>query len=143
MNPAEPDRGRLGPEFVDGLGETLRVQPGRFPVGPGLVDALPTVGDDQGDECAGSGDHPEGEFHQVEERLGVELGGGVDLLEVEQHHQPVEDAARGQDRGGEGEGQRPAGLPQPKLSFIRRAWPLTGCHDGEDKTLRRRLQLAR
>ncbi len=94
------------------------MQPGGFAVGASLVNALAAVGDDQGDKCAGPGDHPEGELHQVEECLRIEPRGGVDLLEAQQHYQPVEDAACTQDRGDEREGERPADSPQPQLAFI-------------------------
>lgn len=102
----------------NGLGEALGVQPGGLAVGAGLVDALAAVGDDQGDERTCPSDHPEGEFHQVEERLRIQLRGGVDLLEVQQDYQAVEDAARDQDRSDEGQNQRSADLPQPQLAFI-------------------------
>ncbi|MFH8411395.1 hypothetical protein ACH4FX_42565 [Streptomyces sp. NPDC018019] len=111
MDATEPNGRAVRAKFVDRRGETLSVGPGGFAVGTGLVDALAAVGDDEGDEGTGPGDHSEGEFHQVEERLGAELGGGVDLLEAEQQHQPVEDAARDQDCGGEGEAQCPADSP--------------------------------
>lgn len=52
------------------------MQPGGLTVGAGLVDALATIGNDQGDERTSPGDHLEGEFHQVEEPIGVELGRG-------------------------------------------------------------------
>ncbi|GAA5608779.1 hypothetical protein Sgri01_07148 [Streptomyces griseus] len=113
VDATESDGWGVGAEFVDGLGEALGVEPGGLAVSAGFVDALAAVGDDQGDECTGTGDHSEGELHQVEERLRVELRGGTDLLDVQQDYQEVEDAARDQDRGGEGEGQRPADLPQP------------------------------
>ncbi|MBU6530970.1 hypothetical protein [Streptomyces mayonensis] len=68
----------------------------------GFVDALTAVSSDQGDECAGPGNRAEGKLHQVE-RLGVELCGGVDLLELQQVHPAVEDAAGHQDRGDAGD----------------------------------------
>ncbi|MFD4116809.1 hypothetical protein ACFWSJ_25575 [Streptomyces niveus] len=98
-------------ELRDSGGEAFGVEPRGFAVSAGLIHALAVVGDDQGDEGTGPGDHPEGKFHQVKERLRVKLGGGVNLLEVEQHHQPVED----DDCGGKGESQRPANPPQPQL----------------------------
>ncbi|WP_440582006.1 hypothetical protein [Streptomyces flavofungini] len=104
MDAPELDSWRVRAEFVDGLGEAFGVQPGGFAVGAGFVDALAEVGDDQRDERTGPGDHAEGELHQVEERLRVELRGAVELLEAEQERQPVKDAARHKDRGAEGEG---------------------------------------
>ncbi|MFI2906953.1 hypothetical protein ACG2OD_01600 [Streptomyces sp. PDY-4] len=95
VDASEPDGRGVGSEFVDGLGEAFGMEPGGFAVGAGFVHALAAVGDDQGDERAGPGDHAEGEFHQVEEGLGIKLRGGVDLLEVQQVYQAVEDAARG------------------------------------------------
>ncbi|MGW2112377.1 hypothetical protein [Streptomyces sp. NPDC001948] len=118
VDAAKSDGWGIGAEFVDGLGKALGVQPGGLAVGAGFVDALAAVGDDQGNECTGPGDHPEGKLHQVEERLRVELRGGVDLLEVQQDDQSVEDAARNQDRGDEGQDQGSADLPQPQLAFI-------------------------
>ncbi|MCX5434735.1 hypothetical protein OHU11_41895 (plasmid) [Streptomyces sp. NBC_00257] len=68
-----------------------------------LIDALTAVGNDQGDERASPGDHSEGELHQVEECLRVELRCGVDLLEVQYIHQAVEHASGHQDCGHEGD----------------------------------------
>jgi len=45
----------------------------------------------------------EGELHQGEECLGVELRGAVDLLEVQQVHQAAENAVGHQDRSDEGD----------------------------------------
>ncbi len=111
VDATKPDGRGVGAEFVDGVGEAFGVEAGGFAAGAGFVDALAAVGDDQGDERAGPGDHAEGELHQVEEGFRVELRGGVDLLEVQQHHQAVEGASCGQYRGGEREGQRPAAPP--------------------------------
>ncbi|MGW2749120.1 hypothetical protein [Streptomyces sp. NPDC001450] len=69
VDASEADGWRVGSEFVDGLGEALGVQSGGFPVGAGFVDALPTVGDNQGDESTGTGHDTEGELDQVKERL--------------------------------------------------------------------------
>jgi hypothetical protein len=88
-------------------------------VGADLVDALTAVGHDQGDERTGPGDHSEREFHQVEECLRVELRGAVDLLEVQQVHQAVEDAAGDQDRGDEGGGYTIAERGWPPLIWTR------------------------
>ncbi|MFC8201586.1 hypothetical protein ACFUTV_40295 [Streptomyces sp. NPDC057298] len=133
VDAAELDGWGVGSEFVDGLGEAFGVEAGGFAVGAGLVDALAAVGDDEGDEGSGSGDHSEGEFHQVEECLGVEFRGAVDFLEVEQYYQSVKNCACDQDGGGEGEGPCPADPRQLKLSFVRRSRPLPGCHEDEDK----------
>ncbi|WP_435853579.1 hypothetical protein [Streptomyces sparsogenes] len=103
---------------VHHTGGFLRAWPGDIPLchvlgalqpawlrgcGLGLVDALAAVGDDQGNERAGPGDHSEGKIHQVEECLRVELRSGVDLLEAQQVHQPIEDPAIDQDRSSEGD----------------------------------------
>ncbi|WP_405966210.1 hypothetical protein [Streptomyces sp. NBC_00015] len=118
MDAAEADGQGVRAELVDCLGETLGVESSGFAVGAGLVDTMATVGDDQGDEGARPGHHPEGELHQVEERFRVELGGAVDLLEVEQLHQAVEDGARGQNRSDEGDGQGLADPPQAQLPVV-------------------------
>ncbi|MFT9474742.1 hypothetical protein [Streptomyces sp. 11-1-2] len=94
VNATEPDGRGVGAELFDGLGEALGMEPGGLPVSAYLVDALATVGNDQGDERAGPGDHSEGELHQVEKRLRVELGGAVDPPEAQKDHQTVEDTAR-------------------------------------------------
>ncbi|WP_449479919.1 hypothetical protein [Streptomyces avidinii] len=100
----------------------------------GLVDALAAVGNDQGNERARPGDDPEGEFHQVEERLRVELRGAVDLLEVQHHHEPVEDTACDQDRDNEGHGQGPSDPPRSQLPIVRcRVLPSVVRHGHEDK----------
>ncbi|WP_235023612.1 hypothetical protein [Streptomyces sp. WAC05374] len=111
VDAAEPDGSGVRAESLDGLGEAFGVEPGSLAVRPGLINALAAVGDDQSDERAGPGDHAEGELDQVEERLGVELRGGVDLLEVQEVHQAVEDASGHDDRGDEGDGQGPADSP--------------------------------
>ncbi|MFD0396418.1 hypothetical protein ACFQ3Z_46200 [Streptomyces nogalater] len=97
--------------MFNGLGEAFGVEPGGFSVSAGFVDALTAVGDDERNERPSSGDHSEGQFHQVEECLGIELPGVADLLVPQQVHQAVEDAAGRQDRGREGDGQGPADLP--------------------------------
>ncbi|GAA3487667.1 hypothetical protein GCM10018987_17460 [Streptomyces cremeus] len=118
MDAAQAYGGGVGAEFVDGRREAFGVQAGGLAVGAGLIHALAAVGDDQGDERTGSCDHPEGELHQVEERLRIELGAGVQCPEVEQHHQHGEDGARDEHGGGEGQEQRPADFPQPQLPVI-------------------------
>ncbi|MFD4866253.1 hypothetical protein [Streptomyces sp. NPDC058412] len=82
VHATELDGGGVRAELVAGLGEPLGMA-GGIAVRTGLVDTLAAVRDDQGDERASPGDHSEGEFHQVEEGLGVEFRGGVDLLEVQ------------------------------------------------------------
>jgi hypothetical protein len=121
--------------LFDGLGEALGVEAGGFAAGAGLVHSLASVGDDRGDERTGPGDYPEGELHQVEEGLGVDLRAAVDRLDVQQYHQPAEGAARDQDRSDESEGWRPTDLPQSQLppARIGSRFPI-GCHDGEDRT---------
>ncbi|WP_158718779.1 hypothetical protein [Streptomyces griseus] len=143
MDASEPDGREVGAEFVDGLGEAFGVEPGGFAMGAGLVDALAAVGDDQGDERAGPRDHPEGEFHQVEERLRVQLRGVVDLLDVQEQDQAVEDAARDQDRGGEYEGERSADPPQPQFAFFRYPGPSCGRHDAVDEARRPKVAAGR
>ncbi|MDK1476947.1 hypothetical protein QNO07_26730 [Streptomyces sp. 549] len=134
MDATEPHGGGVGAEFVDGLGEALGVQAGGFTVGAGLIHALAAVGDDQGDERAGPGHHPEGQLHQVEQRVGVELRRTVDLAEVQQHHQPMEDTTGDQHRRGEGDGQRPTDPPQTQLPVVRgRSRPSVRCHAEGDK----------
>ncbi|MFD6243130.1 MULTISPECIES: hypothetical protein [Streptomyces] len=137
MDAPKSDGWGVRAEFVDGLREALGVEPGGLAVGAGFVDALTAVGDDQGDERTGPGDHAKGKLHQVEERLRVELCGGVDLLEVQQVHQAIEDTAGHQDRGDEGEGQGPAHSPEPQLPIIR-GWSRLSvrCHEEEDKARR-------
>ncbi|MFC8217910.1 hypothetical protein ACFUTY_07025 [Streptomyces sp. NPDC057362] len=105
MDAAEPDGRGVRPEFVDGQREALGVKPGCFAMGAGLVDALTPVGDDQGDERTGPGNHAEGKLHQVEECRRVQFRLAVDLLEVQQVHQAVEDPTGHQDCGGEGDDQ--------------------------------------
>ncbi|MGQ4410380.1 hypothetical protein ACN6K8_001554 [[Kitasatospora] papulosa] len=104
VDAAEPDGRGVRAELVDGLGEALSVEPGGFPVGASLINTLAAIGHDQGDKRASPGDHPERELHQVEERLGVQLGGAVDFLKIKQIHQAIEDAARHKDRGEESDG---------------------------------------
>ncbi|MEU3704489.1 hypothetical protein AB0E82_19645 [Streptomyces anulatus] len=90
VDASEPDSWGVRAELVDCLGEALGVQPGSLTVGTRLVDVLTAVPDDEGDERASPGYHAEGELHDVEKRLGVELRGCVDLLEVQQDDQAVE-----------------------------------------------------
>ncbi|MGW2113412.1 hypothetical protein, partial [Streptomyces sp. NPDC001948] len=87
VDAAEADGWGVRAELVDGLGEAFGVEPGGFAVGARLVHPLAAVGNNQGDERASPGYHSEGDFHDVEERLGVELRCGVDLLEVQQGDQ--------------------------------------------------------
>ncbi|WP_353962221.1 hypothetical protein [Streptomyces anulatus] len=60
VDAAEPDGRGVRAEFVDGLGEAFGVKPSCFAVGACFVDALAAVGDDQGDERTGPGNHSEG-----------------------------------------------------------------------------------
>ncbi len=137
MDATQPDGRGVRAKFVDGLGEALGVQPGGFPVGASFVDALPAVGDDQGDKGTGPGDHSEGEFYQVEERLGVDAAFGLQLAGAEQAPAGVEHGGGDSKCGEEGQGEDEADVPQTQFPIIG-GWsrPPVECHADGDTAAR-------
>ncbi|MFE9687841.1 hypothetical protein [Streptomyces sp. NPDC006285] len=116
VDASEADGCRRVAELGDGGGEAFGVQASGVAQSAILVDALATVGHDQGDQGACADHDPEGKLDQIEQSCRVDAAFGLQLACPEQVPTGVKDRGRDQDRSGEGQGQSKSDGPQTQTA---------------------------
>ncbi|MDW4908171.1 hypothetical protein RB628_23200 [Streptomyces sp. ADMS] len=132
VDTAEADGSGFVAELRHGGGEALGVQAGGFAQSAVLVDALASVGDDQGDQGTRARDDAEGQFDEVEEGAGVEAGFGLEPASVEQTPGDRENRGRNQNGGGEGKNEGEADRPEAQTAPFGLALGQTKVHPCQD-----------